>query len=101
MYSLFVYNNLKCKEMRKRINRAAVCSSENYEVSRRLHLESVINSHNTFTGMAVAREAKDYNGINYEALTDKYVTVKVFGKPIKVTKKEYEERYAPLGFKAL
>lgn len=86
--------------MRKRINKAAICSSENYEVSRRLHLESIIDNHNTFTGMVVARDAKDYNGINYKAFSPEYVTIKVFGKPMKVTKDEYNKRYAHLGFKA-
>lgn len=75
--------------MRKRINTAAICSSDNYEVSRRLHLESVINNHSTFIGMAVSRTAKDYNGISFER--NAVVTVKVFGKAVKVSQKEYEE----------
>lgn len=101
MYSLFVYNNLKCKEMRKRFKVAAICSSENYEASRKAHLESIIEGHKTFTGMSVSRTSTDYNGITYSSFIKDKVTVKVFGKPVQVTKKEYEEHYAPLGFKAL
>ena len=87
--------------MRKRINKAAICSSENYEASRKLHIETLINNHQSFSGMAVSRTANDYNGINFHRDSGNYVTVKVFGKPIRITKEEYNEHYAHLGFKPI
>ena len=79
--------------MRRRINTAAICSSENYSVSRRVHQSALIEAHTSFDMMAVsgkvAKEDKLTLGKQFLRAAQ-LVTIKVFGKPLKVTKAEYE-----------
>lgn len=79
--------------MRRRINKAAICSSENYSVSRRVHQSALIEAHTSFDMMAVsgkvAKEDKLTLGKQFLRAAQ-LVTIKVFGKPLKVTKAEYE-----------
>ena len=79
--------------MRRRINRAAICSSENYSASRRLHQSALMEAHTSFDMMAVsgkvAKEDKLTIGKQFLRAAQ-LVTIKVFGKPLKVTKAEYE-----------
>lgn len=79
--------------MRRRINKAAICSSENYSASRRVHQSALIEAHTSFDMMAVsgkvAKEDKLTLGKQFLRAAQ-LVTIKVFGKPLKVTKAEYE-----------
>lgn len=84
--------------MRKRINRAAVCSSENYSTSKRLHLSMLEEKHSHFKIMTVNGEiAIDVPVLNGEMITPKFKTIRVFGKNMKVTINEYNTYCKELG----
>lgn len=63
--------------MRKRINRNSLCSSENYEVSRKLHIEYV-------------REFHEEHIVEIEKyiLEEKRYYVSVFGKLVEISETE-------------
>ena len=84
--------------MRKRINKAAVCSSENYSTSKRLHLSMLEEKHSHFKSMTVNGEiAIDVPVLNGEMITPKFKTIRVFGKNMKVTIDEYNTHCKELG----
>lgn len=84
--------------MRKRINRAAVCSSENYSTSKRLHLSMLEEKHSHFKSMTVNGEiAIDVPVFNGEMITPKFKTIRVFGKNMKVSIEEYNTYCKELG----
>lgn len=74
--------------MRKRINKNAVCSSENYSASKRVHQEYLKESHSSFCALKVS----DSEPLSQDRLLfrqHRMVTIRVFGKPLQVTEKEY------------
>jgi hypothetical protein len=78
--------------MRKRINRAAVCSSDNYSASKRVHQMYLRERHAHFNEMVVNGEIifdqpifKDGN------FTQKFKTIRVFGKEMRITIEEFRE----------
>ena len=72
--------------MRKRINRAAVCSSENYSISKKLHLRMLEERHSHFKSMTVNGEiAIDVPVLKGEMITPKFKTIRVFGKNMRVS----------------
>ena len=76
--------------MRKKINRAAVCSSENYSTSKRLHLSMLEEKHSHFKSMTVNGEiAIDVPVLKGEMITPKFKTIRVFGKNMRVSIEEY------------
>lgn len=76
--------------MRKRINRAAVCSSENYSTSKRLHPSMFEEKHSHFKSMTVNGEiAIDAPVLKGERITPKFKTIRVFGKNMRVSIEEY------------
>lgn len=76
--------------MRKRINRAAVCSSENYSTSKKLHLSMLEEKHSHFKSMTVNGEiAIDVPVLKGEMITHKFKTIRVFGKNMRVSIGEY------------
>lgn len=76
--------------MRKRINRAAVCSSENYSISKKLHLRMLEERHSHFKSMTVNGEiAIDVPVLKGEMITPKFKTIRVFGKNMRVSIEEY------------
>ena len=84
--------------MRKRINRAAVCSSENYPTSKRLHLSMLEEKHSHFKSMTVNGEiAIDVPILKGEMITPKFKTIRVFGKNMKVSIEEYNTYCKELG----
>lgn len=84
--------------MRKRINRAAVCSSENYSTSKKLHLSMLEETHSHFKSMTVNGEITiDVPVLNGEMITPKFKTIRVFGKNMKVTIDEYNTYCKELG----
>ena len=84
--------------MRKRINRAAVCSSENYSTSKRLHLSMLEEKHSHFKSMTVNGEiAIDVPVLKGEMITPKFKTIRVFGKNMEVTIDEYNTYCKELG----
>ena len=76
--------------MRKRINRAAVCSSGNYETSKKLHLDYLREQHNHFKEITVNGELSlDVPILKEGKVTQRFKTIRVFGKNIKVTIDEF------------
>lgn len=84
--------------MRKRINRAAICSSENYSTSKKLHLSMLEEKHSHFKSMTVNGEITiDVPVLDGEMITPKFKTIRVFGKNMKVTIDEYNTYCKELG----
>lgn len=76
--------------MRKRINRAAVCSSDNYSTSKKLHLSMLEEKHSHFKSMTVNGEIViDVPVLKGEMITPKFKTIRVFGKNMRVSIEEY------------
>lgn len=76
--------------MRKRINRAAVCSSENYSTSKKLHLSMLEEKHSHFKSMTINGEIViDVPVLKGEMITPKFKTIRVFGKNMRVSIEEY------------
>ena len=81
--------------MRKRFNRNAICSSENYKVSRDVHQQMLREKHGHFCGLMVSGELKidvpivDSNG----KFQPKFKTIKIFGKEMRLTIEEYNTHY--------
>ena len=84
--------------MRKRINRAAVCSSENYSTSKKLHLSILEEKHSHFKSMTVNGEIViDVPVLKGEMITPKFKTIRVFGKNMRVSIEEYNTYCKELG----
>ena len=84
--------------MRKKINRAAVCSSENYSTSKKLHLNMLEEKHSHFKSITVNGEiAIDVPLLKGEMITPKFKTIRVFGKNMKVSIEEYNTYCKELG----
>lgn len=84
--------------MRKRINRAAVCSSENYSTSKRIHLSMLEEKHSHFKSMTINSEiAIDVPILKGDSVTPKFQTIRVFGKNMRVSIEEYNTYCKELG----
>lgn len=80
--------------MRKRIDRRAVCSSDNYEVSHKAHLEYLKEQHSNFTGIAVSGKI--------ETITvPRFKKIRVFGKVMEVTLEEYTKYCKSYGIQSI
>jgi hypothetical protein len=77
--------------MRKRFNRNAVCSSENYSASRHAHLELLKEKHDHFCGFMVSGEMEiDIPKVDSKGMVlPKFKTLRIWGKDIRVTIEEY------------
>lgn len=75
--------------MRKRINRNAICSSENYKASKRVHQEFLHELHSSFC-IAGYSDSSPLSQDRLMFRQHRMVTIKVFGKVLQVTEKEYE-----------
>ena len=76
--------------MRRKINRQAICSSNNYKESKRIHLDMLQEKHNHFKEMAVSGEISiDVPTIKNNRVTSKFKTIRVFGKEMKVSIEEF------------
>ncbi len=78
--------------MRKRFNPNAVCSSENYSASKRIHKELCISCNNSFSVNMATFSSVEGEGKKAVLPVAKshMVTIHVFGQPVKVTQDEYE-----------
>lgn len=79
--------------MRKRFNPNAVCSSENYSASKRIHKELLQERHNSFSVNMATFSSVEGEGKKAALLPvakSHMVTIHVFGQPVKVTQEEYE-----------
>lgn len=80
--------------MRKRFNRNAVCSSENYSASRKAHIALLEENHKSRAYLTVSSEIDT----NFSPV---YInrTIRVFGKPMTISYWEYQEHnLKELGF---
>lgn len=84
--------------MRKRFKRNAICSSENYKASRNSHLAYLQEQHESFS-VSMMSHAKHGDNAKDELSLDRklarlndYVYIKVFGRFLKLTVAEYNER---------
>lgn len=77
--------------MRKRFNRSAVCSSENYSVSRKAHLDFLKERHEHFAGFMFSGEMQvDIPKLDSKGVAlPKFKTLRIWGKDIRVTIEEY------------
>lgn len=82
--------------MRKRFKRSAICSSDNYEASRKAHIEFLKERHSNFCGLAVSdRMSADTS--TKERYIPKFKTIRVFGKEMVITIEEYNLHCKHLG----
>ena len=86
--------------MRPRINRSALCSSENYKASRKAHLQMLQEKHSHFCGLLVSGEIKvDVPVVNQDnTISPKFKTITIFGKEMTLTIEEYNTHYAKCKF---
>lgn len=84
--------------MRKRINRAAVCSSENYSTSKKIHLSMLEEKHSHFKSITINGEITiDVPILKSKMVTPKFKTIRVFGKNMRVSIEEYNTHCKKLG----
>lgn len=85
--------------MRKRVNRAAICSSDNYRRSRLLHAEFLKEKHQHFNEMLVDGKLTIVKPIfkNGKMLPDKGRKITILGHHMIVTEEEYRIHCAHLG----
>ena len=80
--------------MRKKFNRQAICSSDNYKVSKRAHLDFLNEQHEHFSFLSVSGEiALDVPTVNNGKFQPKFKTVRIFGKEMRLTIEEYNTYY--------
>lgn len=85
--------------MRRRINRSAVCSSENYSASRKAHMDFLKEKHDHFCGFMVSGEiALDVPDVENGKFQPKFKTIKIFGKEMRLTIEEFNTHYAKCNF---
>lgn len=83
---------------RKRTNRAAICSSDNYSTSKKIHQMYLKERHSPFNEMTVNGEITfDQPIFKNGKLTPKFKTIRVFGKNIRVSIEEYNTYCKELG----
>ena len=86
--------------MRKRFNRQAICSSDNYKASKRAHLDFLNEQHEHFSFLSVSGEiALDVPTVNNGKFQPKFKTVRIFGKEMRLTIEEYNTYYVNANLK--
>ena len=77
---------------RKRFNRIAICSSDDYKASRKMHQIMLDERHQHFSFLSVSGEIKADLPIFKEGkLQPKFKTVRILGKDMRITIEEYRE----------
>lgn len=88
--------------MRKRINTKAICSSDNYRASKRVHKAMLERNHQAFTAMVVSGEIvieeKEIATPKAE-INPKSIRVKIFGRWTTFSWEYYVSH--PLGFEGM
>ena len=85
--------------MRRRFNRNAICSSENYMASKKAHRDFLSESHSHFCGLMVSGEiALDVPTVKDGKFQPKFKTIRVFGKEMRLTIEEYDTHYVKCSF---
>lgn len=75
--------------MRKRFNTRAICSSDNYQESKKAHLAMLNAKHSNFSFIATSDTISVEPTAKVITFKPKYRTIKVFGKEMRVTAEEY------------
>lgn len=84
--------------MRKRIKRNAICSSDNYKASKKIHYEYLKEKHSHFSGLYISGEISiDTPVIKDNTFTPKFKTIKIWGKDMRVSIEEYNTYCKDLG----
>ena len=84
--------------MRKRIDRRAICSSDNYKASRKAHLEYLKERHSHFCGIAVSGNISiDIPEVKNSRITSRFKSIRIFGKEMTLTVEEYNTHCKSLG----
>lgn len=73
-------------KQRKRFNRNRICSSENYELSQAVHRSALRQNHEEFVKSDLYKRASKIH------VTPKAVAIRFFGKPLRISYKDYLER---------
>lgn len=77
---------------RKRFNRIAICSSDDYKASRKMHQIMLDERHQHFTFLSVSGEIKaDLPTFKKGKLQPEFKTVRILGKNMRITMEEYRE----------
>lgn len=77
---------------RKRFNRIAICSSDDYKGSRKMHQIMLDERHQHFSFLSVSGEIKaDLPIFKDGKLQPEYKTVRILGKDMRITIEEYRE----------
>lgn len=77
---------------RKRFNRVAICSSDDYKASRKMHQIFLEERHSHFSFLSVSGEIKaDLATFKNGKLQPKFKTVRILGNDMKITMDEYRE----------
>ena len=87
--------------MRKRFNRNAVCSSENYSASKHAHLDMLKEKHDHFCGLLVSGKIElDVPEVKPDGAlsSERFKTITIFGKEIRLTIEEYRTHYIKCNF---
>ena len=85
--------------MRKRFNRGAICSSENYVASKKAHQSFLKERHEHFSLLAISGEpASSMPTVTNSMFQPRTRTIKVFGKEITISAEEYNTIYAKCNF---
>ncbi len=75
---------------RKRFNRVAICSSDDYNNSRRIHKIFLNEKHSHFNEIIVNGDLSiDVPTVEGNKITEKFKTIRVFGKNMRITIEEY------------
>ena len=84
--------------MRKRIKRNAICSSDNYRTSKKIHYEYLKEKHSHFCGLYISGEISiDTPVIKDNTFTPKFKTIRIWGKDMRVSIEEYNTYCKDLG----
>ena len=85
--------------MRKRFNRSAICSSENYKASKAAHLSMLKERHDHFCGLMVSGEISiDMPTVKDGKFQPKFRTITIFGKEMRITAEEFNTHYIKCNF---
>lgn len=77
---------------RKKFNRLAIASSDDYQRSRKMHQIMLDERHQHFSFLSISGEIKaDLPIIKEGKVLPRYKTVRIFGKDMRVTIEEYRE----------
>lgn len=75
--------------MRQRFNTRAICSSDNYQQSKKAHIAMLNAKHSCFSLVAVSEGTNGEKSDKAIPFAPKYKIIKVFGKEVRVTLDEY------------